>query len=96
MATVGLCLLAYVDSGKNEPPEGPAMEAVDNFLCTVPQQDLRGLRPPVASLRPPSFLGANQYPKQGQANGASPKAPDENRKARRARIKKERSKLGKR
>lgn len=86
MAAAATFLLTYFESGKNEPPEQPAMETVDSYLRKEPQRDKRITLGPIASLRPPSFLGSQHNTKQGQANRTSPDAPNENRKARRARI----------
>ncbi len=95
MATVGMFLLAYSESRGNEPPDQPAMEVVEKFICSEPQADKRtGL--PLSSQRPIERpLKFQTHTEQGKANGASPKAPNENRHARRARLKKNRSKFSK-
>jgi hypothetical protein len=86
MATAATFLLAYVESGRNEPPEQATLEAVDNFLRQEPQRDKRTDLGPNISLRPPSFLEFQNNTKQGQANRTSAEAPNENRKSRRSRI----------
>lgn len=95
MATVGSFLLAYSENKGNAPLDELAVEKFEELICSEHQPDRRaawnlGHIRPVA--RP---LHLDQGLKKGQAKSASAEAPDENRKSRRARIKKERSKSGK-
>jgi len=98
MATVGTLLLAYQKSKGNEPLEHVATQKFEEVMCSRPQSDKRlhsSTAPwirPVATPLPaqPSFEDSNN------TTTTRSKPPNENRKTRRTRIKKERSKARKR
>lgn len=81
LATAATFLLGYYESGKNEPPEQAVMEEIDRFLTTEPQPQYKIVDTPAPS---PSTL--QPHPKKRQRNGAEGRSPNENRKARRARL----------
>lgn len=96
MATVAAVILAYSDSRGNEPLEELATKKFDEILVTQPQPDLR----PYSLLTQSTTndtpdLSSKPNPKGSQRRTAEPKAPNENRKMRRARIKKNRTKIRK-
>ncbi len=94
LVAVASLLLAYSTSGGNQPLDSIAMEKFDETLATIQQPDSRIA--PAYSQRPVA-MGSKVKPqlKQGQAPTTSAKPPNENRKARRARMKKERTNKGK-
>ncbi|MGM0743627.1 MAG: hypothetical protein ACQEVT_18920, partial [Pseudomonadota bacterium] len=97
MAAVASFVLAYTESRGNAPAEVIAVEKFEDVICSQRQPDRRLARPPLAQKRPMARpLIPNPDPKESDRATSGPKPPKENRKARRARIKKERSKAGKR
>lgn len=97
MAAVGSFLLSYQQSKGNAPLEEMATQKFEEVICTQPQPDMRSYRPAPSGIRPVA-MPSNAQPGIEERNSATarPEPPKENRKARRARIKKERSDLRKR
>ncbi|MCA8868886.1 MAG: hypothetical protein KDA67_09570 [Rhodobacteraceae bacterium] len=93
MTAVATFILAYSQTGGNAPPVDLAIEKFEETVLTIQQPDKRMGLAPMRSIRPMARrlpIQPNLEEAQGTATDANP--PYENRKTRRASIKKSRAK----